>query len=199
MMTTLRIGVADDERDMREYLQEVLQRLGYEVVVVAGTGRELVELCRATPPDMVITDIKMPDMDGIEASVAVNRVKQMPIILVSAHHDAELLVRSAVDHIMAYLVKPVKEADIKTAIAVALTRFRHFQAVAKEAADLRQALEDRKLIERAKGIIMRRVGVDEEEAFRRLRRLASSQNHKLVDVARGVLAAENVFHDLDAS
>jgi response regulator NasT len=198
MTRPLRIAVADDERDMREYLQEVVTRLGHQVVAVAETGRQLAEQCAATAPDLVISDIKMPDMDGIETSLAVNRDQQVPVILVSAHHDAELLTRTGADHIMGYLVKPVKEADLKTAIAVAMQRFGQFLALAKEASDLRQALEDRKLIERAKGVLMKRLQVSEEESFRRLRKLSSDRNRKLVEIAREVVNAEDIFHRLDA-
>ncbi len=197
MTHPLRIAVADDERDMREYLEEVLPRLGHRVVAVARTGRELVEKVAATDVDLIITDIKMPDMDGIETSTLVNRDKQVPVILVSAHHDAELLVRAGADHIMAYLVKPVKEADLKTAISMATLRFQHFLTVVREAASLRQALEDRKVIERAKGIAMKRLRVDEEEAFRRLRKIASDQNRKLVEVAQAIVAAEDVLRHLE--
>jgi response regulator NasT len=197
MSTPLRIAVADDEPEMREYLQEALPRLGHQVVAVAETGRQLVDRCAAARPDLVITDIKMPDLDGIETSIALNRERQTPVILVSAHHDAEIMTRLAADHIMGYLVKPITEADLKTVIAVAMLRYRHFQALAKEAADLRQALEDRKVIERAKGALMRRLRVDEEEAFRRLRSFASEQNLKLVEVGRRILAAEEVFSHLD--
>jgi response regulator NasT len=98
---------------------------------------------------------------------------------------------------MAYLAKPVKPVDLQAAIRLALLRFGHFQALAKEAADLKQALEDRKVIERAKGAVMKRVGVDEEEAFRRLRKLASDSNRKLADVAQRVTSAEEVFRELD--
>jgi two-component system, response regulator PdtaR len=197
MKRALRIAVADDEADVREYLQETLPRLGHQVTAVASNGRQLVEQCKADPPDLVITDIKMPDMDGIQMSIEVNRHKQTPVILVSAHHDAETLMRLGADHIMGYLIKPVAEAQLQTAIALAMTRFQHFQALAKEAADLKQALEDRKLIEKAKGIVMKRLRVDEEEAFRRLRKHASDQNLKLAEVGRRVIAADEVFHELD--
>src|SRR5262245_35169834 len=153
----LRIAIADDERDMRDYLQEALPRLGHTVVAAAENGRQLVDRIRDTPPDLVITDIKMPDMDGIELSTVINRDRPVPVILVSAHHDAETLTRLGVDHIMGYLIKPVSEPDLKAAIALAMIRFRHFIALVKETADLRQALEDRKVIERAKGVIMRRL------------------------------------------
>jgi response regulator NasT len=192
----LRIIVAEDQRDTREHLQELLGRLGHHVVT-AGNGGQLVELCRAAPPDLIVTDIKMPDLDGIEATAQVSAVKQTPVILVSAHHDAELLERAGADHIMGYLIKPVTSADVETAIAMAMRRFEQFQALRREVASLRQALEDRKVIERAKGILMRRLGAGEEEAYRRLRKLASDRNHKVVDLARTVLQAEEVFQQLE--
>jgi response regulator NasT len=191
----LRVAVADDEKDVRDFFHELLPRLGHELVAVAATGRELVAQCQNRHPELVITDIKMPDMDGIEASAEVNRDpgRQVPVILVSAHHDAELIVRAGADHIMAYLVKPIKEADLASAIHLAVLRFEHFQKLRQEAASLRQALEDRKVIERAKGVLMRRARVDEPEAFRRLQRLASDHNKKLVEVAQSILLAEEAF------
>jgi response regulator NasT len=196
MTRTLRVAVAEDERDTREYLQEMLTRLGHQVVA-ASNGRQLVEQCRVLKPDLIVTDIKMPDMDGIDAAAQVSADKETPVILVSAHHDAELLERAGADHIFGYLIKPVTSADVETAIAMAMRRFEQFQAIRHEAASLRQALEDRKVIERAKGILMRRLGVGEEEAYRRLRKLASDRNHKLVDLARTVVQAEQVFQQLE--
>ena len=192
MTQSLRIAIADDERDMREYLQEALPRLGHQVVATAGSGRQLADLVRTTKPDLVITDIRMPDMDGIESSVEVNREKQIPVILVSAHHDPELIQRAEADHIMGYLVKPIKQADLGPAIALAVRRFEQFEALRKEAADLRQALQDRKVIERAKGIVMKNAGIDEQEAFRRLQRMASDKNRKLVEIAEMILTAEEL-------
>jgi response regulator NasT len=197
MNTPLRIVVADDERDVREFFQEALPRLGHEVVAAAETGRQLVEQCRLLHPNLVLADVKMPDMDGIEAALVVNRDRPTPVLLVSAFHDEAILTRLGAGHIMGFLVKPVSEADLKAAITVAMLRFQHFQALSREAADLRQALEDRKVIERAKGALMRRLRVDEEEAFRRLRKLASGENLKLVDLSHRILAAEEVFARLD--
>ena len=194
---SFRIAIADDEPDVRQFFQEVLPLLGHEVVGVASTGRQLVEQCRAARPDLVITDIKMPDMDGIDAAIEVNRDRSVPVILVTAHHEAELLARAASDHVMAYLSKPAKPIDLQAAINLAMLRFDHFQALRQETASLRQALEDRKVIERAKGAVMKRLGVDEEEAFSRLRRLASNHNRKLIDVAHQVVNAEEVFRLLD--
>jgi response regulator NasT len=166
--------------------------LGHRVVVNAANGEELLIQCRAARPDLVITDIKMPDMDGIDAAMHLYRETPVPVILVSAYHDPELIRRAEADHIMAYLVKPIKQADLEPAIALAMRRFDQFEALRREAADLRQALEDRKVIERAKGILMKWSNLDEAEAFRRLQRTASDKNLKLIEVARMLLVAEEV-------
>jgi two-component system, response regulator PdtaR len=151
MTLSLRIAVADDEPDMRDYFRKCLTRLGHQVVAVAENGRELVERCHALRPDLVITDIKMPDMDGIDAATRIYREHPVPVILVSAFHDAALIERAESDHVLGYLVKPIKQADLEPVIALAMRRFEQFQQLQREAADLRQALEDRKVIERAKG------------------------------------------------
>jgi response regulator NasT len=193
MTEPLRIAVADDEQDMRDYYSRILPRLGHRVIVVAATGAELVAGCTAARPDLVITDIKMPDMDGIEAATHLYEVAPVPVILVSAYHDPELIHRAEADHIMAYLVKPIKQADLEPAIGLAMRRFEQLQELRKETADLRQALEDRKVVERAKGAIMKRAGLDEAEAFRRLQKTASDRNLKLVEAARMILTAEEAF------
>jgi response regulator NasT len=193
MSRALRIAVADDEPDMQDYFRTILPRLGHTVVAVAVTGRELLERCRVTHPDLVITDIRMPDMDGIEAAAQLYKEKPIPVILVSAFHDAEFIERAEADHILAYLVKPIKQADLEPAITIAMRRFEQFQALQKEAADLRQALQDRKLIERAKGVLMKQAGLNEADAFRRLQKLASEKNRKLVDIAQMILTAEEAL------
>jgi response regulator NasT len=193
MSRSLRIAVADDEPDMQDYFRTILPRMGHAVIAVAGTGQELVELCHAAPPDLVITDIKMPDMDGIEAASRLYKESPVPIILVSAFHDAEFIRRAEADHILAYLVKPIKQADLEPAIAIAMRRFEQFQALRKETADLKQALEDRKTIEKAKGILMKKANLDEHDAFRRLQKLASDKNKKLIEIARIILTAEEAY------
>ena len=193
MTQSLRIAVADDEPDMREYFQKILPVLGHVVVSAAGTGKELVQHCRQHQPDLVITDIKMPDMDGIDAAVELYRQNPIPVILVSAYHDSKLIERAESDHILAYLVKPIKQADLEPAIGLAMRRFAQFQALRKEATDLRQALADRKIIERAKGVLMKRAGLDEQTAFRRLQKLASEKNRKLVDIATMIVTADEAL------
>jgi response regulator NasT len=192
----LSVAVADDEADTREYLQELLRRLGHQVVAVPD-GKQLAELCRSSPPDLIVTDVRMPGRDGIEAVAEVNREHPVPVILVSAYHDPELFARAPSPHVVAYLVKPIKQGDLEAAISVALPNFRRSRELAREAAEARQALEDRKVIERAKGALSRRLRVDEEDAFRRLRKRSSDVNRKLVEVAREVLAAEGVFREFE--
>ncbi len=193
MSRSLKIAVADDELDMRDYFQKILPVLGHHVIAVARDGKELVELCAATQPDLVITDIKMPDMDGIEAAVQIRKKSPVPIILVSAYHDPEYIRRAENDHILAYLVKPIKQADLETAIAIAMRRFEQFEALRKETSTLKQALEDRKVIEKAKGILMKKAGLDEHDAFRRLQKLASDKNKKLIEIAQIILTAEEAL------
>jgi two-component system, response regulator PdtaR len=152
-----------------------------------------VEQCRTTRPDLVITDVKMPTLDGIDAAAQIYRDNPLPVILVSAYHDAALIERAEADHVMAYLVKPIKQADLEPAIALAMRRFEQFQELRREAADLRQALEDRKIIERAKGLLMKKTDLDEPAAFRRLQKLASEKNLKLVEIARMIVTADEAF------
>jgi two-component system, response regulator PdtaR len=194
----LRVAIADDDRDTREYLQEALPRMGYEVVGAAADGRLLADLVRASSPDLVISDIKMPNMDGIEAGAEVNRERPVPVILLSAHHDEELVRRAMASPFMAYLLKPVTEADLRVAIPLAMTRFRQVRSLAEEADTLRQAVQDRKLIERAKGIVMKRLRTDEDDAFRRMRMAASNQNRKMTEISRDIAAAEELFLRLEA-
>jgi response regulator NasT len=193
----VRIVAADDEPDTRRFFQEVLPHLGHEVLGVVGSGRELIERCRATQPDVVIAEVQLPDMDGFQAAAEVNREREVPFIMVSGQQHCDLAGKAGANYLMAYLTKPVKPADLAAALALARQRFAQFQAARREATELRQALEERKLIERAKGIVIRRVGIDEQEAFRRLRKLSSDRNMKLIDVARTVLSAEEVFTDLE--
>jgi two-component system, response regulator PdtaR len=196
MTTKLRVLVADDERDTREYLQELLTRLGHEVAV-ADNGRQLVELARASAPDLVITDVRMPDMDGLEAAREINRERPTPVIVVSGYHDAQLLARAAEQPVMSYLIKPVSESHVEAAITVAMARADEYRRARQEANELKQTLEERKVIERAKGAVMRRLGVNEEQAFRLMRKVSSEQNRRMIEVSRSVLQAEEVFHLLE--
>ncbi len=193
MTQSLRIAVADDEPLMLRWYVETLTKMGHEVCVRAADGRELVEMCERAQPDLIITDIQMPRLSGIEAIAALNNGSAIPVILVSAFHDSENVDCAVEQHVLAYLVKPIKRANLQTAIAMVVCRFREFEALQKQAEDLTQALADRKLIERAKGILMKRAGMDEPDAFHRLQKISQQRNQKLVEVARIILVAEEAF------
>jgi two-component system, response regulator PdtaR len=193
MSRSLRIAVADDEPVMCEYLEKTLPLLGHKVVAVATSGRELIDLCAKSDPELIITDIKMPDMDGIDAAGIVVQNRPLPVILVSAYHDPKLIERAGAEYVQAFLVKPIKQADLETSIGVALQRYEQFRALYREAQDLRQALADRKVIERAKGIVMNRTGQPEQAVFQRMQKLASSRNMKMIDLAQMVLTVEELL------
>jgi response regulator NasT len=133
MNERLRIAIADDEAFMRNYLCETLSLLGHEVICAASGGRELVEACRRTAPDLVITDIRMGDMDGLDAAAAIYRDAPVPIIVVSGYHGPDEIERAEQSHVAAYLVKPIKKADLGPTIAVVMSRFRELHTAQAKA------------------------------------------------------------------
>ena len=192
MLQPKRIIAADDDQIMRDCYRKMLPTLGHEVVFIAGNGDELIMACETTKPDLVITDIRMPGPDGIDAANRIWVEWGIPSVLVSAYHDYELLERAGSDAIFGYLVKPIEEIDLEAAICVATKRFELFVQVRSEASELRQALADRKIIERAKGIVMSRTGLSEAEAFRKLQKLSWDRNQKLVEIARFVIEGDEL-------
>jgi response regulator NasT len=193
MKAPLRIVAADDEPEMLAYFKETLEELGHQVVGLAANGEELIAQSRKERPDLVIADIKMPGTNGIDAAQELCQELAVPVILVSAYHDNEIMERSQAPTVMAYLVKPIKREDLKAAIFLAMRRFAEFQSLTEEAADLKQALEDRKIIERAKGIIMKQAKLDEGDAFKRLQDLASNKNQKMVEIAKMIVTMRDAF------
>jgi AmiR/NasT family two-component response regulator len=187
MNRSLRIAIADDEQDMREFLDETLRRLGHRVTVQAETGRQLVEACLADRPELVITDIRMPEMDGLDAVQAICEAEPVPVIVITAYHDPEFIERALARHVLAFLVKPIAEDDLPPAIAIVLRRFEELNALRRENQTLAQALQDRKLIERAKGLLMKHAQLDESAAFKRLQKLARDQRKKMADVAQMIV------------
>jgi two-component system, response regulator PdtaR len=127
MSPPLRIAIADDERPMRAYFHRILPTLGHEIIITAETGKQLVERCRATRADLVITDICMPDMDGIEAAHTLCKQEPLPVILVTAYHDQETVERAQAAGVLVYLVKPIKANDLQAAIPLAMRRFEELQ------------------------------------------------------------------------
>jgi response regulator NasT len=194
-VTALRIVAADGDPAMLRFYQEALPALGHRVCV-ARSGRQAVELCRLDPPDLVITEMNLPDLDGLGVVSGVCRHRPVPFIVVSGRSELDFIQRAPGGLILAYLVKPITQQTLRPSIAVAVGCFKRLQGLAEEANRLRQELEDRKLIDRAKGMVMRYCGLGEEASFQRLQRIARNQNRKLVDVAHGVVQASEVFHEL---
>lgn len=190
---TLRILLAEDDSLVALDLLEELRSLGYEVVGSAATGTEAVSLARELLPDLILLDIKMPELDGLEAAAQITAARPVPIIILSAHSDAPLIERATHLGVLAYLIKPVDVRELETTIRVAMSRFREFQALRQEVADLKEALETRKLVERAKGILMRRRNCTEEEAFRKMQRESQNQNRKIGEIAQAIIAADNLL------
>lgn len=192
-MNPLRILIADDESLHLLSLRGQLEKLGHRVIAEASDGRQAIALGRETKPDLAILDIKMPEVDGIEAAQTMMNECPLPIILLSAYSEGDLAERAASSQVAAYLMKPVSENDLLPAIGLAMSRFGEFQALHKEVDDLREALETRKMVERAKGILMRRLNLTEEEAFRRLQRRSQNENKKLGDIAKAIVVADGIL------
>ncbi|MBI2481603.1 MAG: response regulator [Planctomycetia bacterium] len=193
MMNRLRIAVAEDDVDHLTLLRRTIQKMGHEVAGTAATGRELVELCRAEHPGLVITDIRMPDMDGLDAAKEIYESEPVPIIVATSHCEPEFVERALERHILAFLVKPLDEANLTPAIAIVLRRFEEFQALKQENASLVQALEERKVIERAKGLLMKQLNIDEAAAFKRLQKIARDQRKRLAEVAQILVTAAEMM------
>jgi two-component system, response regulator PdtaR len=184
-----RVIIADDESLIRMDLREMLTTLDYLVVGEVGDGRSAVNLARELRPDIVVMDIKMPDMDGIEAARILTEEQIAPVILLTAYSQQELVERAKEAGVVGYLVKPFKEHDLTPAIEVALARFKEFQALRKEVDDLKLAFETRKLVDRAKGILMDTQGLTEADAFRKIQKMSMNLRKPMKEVADAIILA----------
>lgn len=184
-----RVVVADDESIVRMDLREMLESLGYLVVGEAGDGESAVHLARELKPNIVIMDIKMPGMDGIEAGRILTEERISPVLLLTAYSQHDLVERAKEAGVMAYIVKPFHEADLAPAIEVALRRWQEYRSLEKEVEDLKEALETRKLVDRAKGILMDTQGLSEADAFRRIQKTSMDQRKPMKEVAEAIVLA----------
>ena len=191
-MERTRVIVADDESLIRMDLREMLTNLGYLVVGEVGDGRSAVNQARELRPDVVIMDIKMPDMDGIEAARVLTEERIAPVVLLSAYSQRELVQRAREAGVVAYLVKPYREEELTPAIEVALARFAEFKDLQKQVSDLTEALETRKLVDRAKGILMDKQGLTEAEAFRKIQKMSMDNRKPMKEVAEAIILAHQV-------
>jgi two-component system, response regulator PdtaR len=192
MMERTRVIVADDESLIRMDLREMLTNLGYLVVGEVADGRSAVNQARELRPDVVIMDIKMPDMDGIEAARVLTEERIAPVVLLSAYSQRELVQRAREAGVVAYLVKPYREEELTPAIEVALARFAEFKDLQKQVNDLTEALETRKLVDRAKGILMDKQGLTEAEAFRKIQKMSMDNRKPMKEVAEAIILAHQV-------
>jgi two-component system, response regulator PdtaR len=167
----------------------MLERAGFEVVAEARDGREAVELAAEHEPDLAVMDVKMPELDGIEAARRMLERRPLPIVMLTAFSEADLVSRAVDAGVFGYLVKPFRETDLLPAIEAARARHRELVELREESGSLRDALEARKLIERAKGLLMEKDGIGEEEAFARMRGASQRTGKPLREIAEAVLAA----------
>jgi AmiR/NasT family two-component response regulator len=184
-----RIIIADDESLIRMDLREMLTNLGYLVVGEVGDGQSAINLTWELRPDIVIMDIKMPDMDGIEAARILTQERLAPVLLLSAYSQQELVQRAKEAGVASYLVKPFRESDLTPAIEVALARFNEFRSLEMEIDDLKETLETRKAVERAKGILMQLQNMNEAEAFRRIQKMSMNNRKPMKAVAEAIILA----------
>jgi response regulator NasT len=191
MAERTRVIIADDESIIRMDLREMLTNLGYLVVGEVGDGRSAVNLARELRPDIVIMDIKFEgeEFDGIDAARLLTEEKMSPVLLLTAYSQRDLVVRAREAGVVGYLVKPFREADLVPAIEVALARFAEFRAVEEQVGDLQDALETRKFVDRAKGILMDQQGLSEAEAFRRIQKMSMNTRKPMKDVAEAIILA----------
>ena len=185
---TTRILIAEDETIIRLDLRELLERAGFEVCAEARDGEEAVELAREQTPDLALLDVKMPRLDGIEAARRILDERPIPIVMVTAYGEEDLVSRAVEAGVFGYLVKPFRETDLLPAIATARARHEELSLVRAEADSLAEALAARKSIERAKGLLMEREGLTEPEAFARLRKASQISGRPLKLVADALIA-----------
>jgi response regulator NasT len=184
----LRILVAEDETIIRLDLKETLERAGFEVCGEARDGEEAVELAREEKPDLAVLDVKMPRLDGIEAARRILAERPIPIVMLTAYGHDELVARAVEAGVFGYLVKPFRESDLLPAIQTAKARYAELEALREEAESLAEALATRKVVERAKGLLMEQEGLSEQDAFTRLQRVSQTSGRPMKVVAEALIA-----------
>jgi AmiR/NasT family two-component response regulator len=195
MSKKLRILIADDESIIRLDLKEMLEDNGHTVVGEASDGRIAVELAEKLQPDLIVMDVKMPNLDGLGAVKLINqntKKLRIPVVMVTAYSQPELVEQAVELGVFAYLVKPIKEGDIMPTIEVAMSRADEMNALEKEVANLKEALETRKVVERAKGILIETYSITESEAFRKIQKLSMNSRKPIKDIADAIILAQEV-------
>jgi response regulator NasT len=192
-MSRARVLICEDEGLTALRLRTSLTKLGYEVVGEAKDGEEGVAAAARLTPDAILMDVRMPKLDGIAATERIMRERPVPIVMITAYSERELVEAALQAGASGYLVKPVSDEQIEPALTVALARFAELRELTGEVADLKEAIALRKLVERAKGILMRRFQLAEDEAHRRLQQLSRERRQSLKETAEQVLAAAELL------
>jgi len=187
-----RILIADDESIILMDLREMLANLGYLIVGEASDGQSAVNMARELRPDLVVMDIMMPAMDGIEAAKLLTAERIAPVLLLTAYSQVDLVERAKDAGVVGYLVKPFRESNLAPAIEVTLARFEEFEALRKEVDDLKDNLETRKIVDRAKGILMTTQGLTEQDAFRRIQKMSMNTRRPMKEIAEAIVLASEV-------
>lgn len=187
MKPTLRVVVAEDEALIRLDLVEMLTEAGYDVVGQAGDGEAAIELTESEKPDLVVMDVKMPKLDGISAAERIAKQRIAPVVILTAFAQRDLVERARDAGAMAYLTKPFTIEDLIPAIELAVSRFLEIKQLDAEVTDLQDQLKARKLIERAKGLLMKKLQISEPEAFKWMQKTAMDKRRSMTDVAQLVM------------
>jgi AmiR/NasT family two-component response regulator len=191
-MSEIRVVIADDESIIRMDLKSLLEEMGHTVVGEAVDGQKALELARSLKPDVVIMDIKMPVTDGLDAAKIICEEKIAPVVLLTAYSQKDLIDRAKDAGVFAYLVKPFQESDILPAIEIAIARYLEAQELEQTVGDLEQKLEARKLVDRAKGILMDKYKLSEAEAFRRIQQQSMNQRRSMKEIAEAIIIAHEI-------
>jgi len=191
-MEVMRVVIADDESIIRMDLKKTIEDLGHSVVGEASDGQKAIELARALKPDIVILDIKMPVMDGLDAAKVIAEEKIAPVVLLTAYSQPDLLERAKDAKVFAYLVKPFKESDLMPAIEIAIARYLEMQELESKVMTLEDKIETRKAVDRAKGILMDKYGLKESEAFRRIQQQSMNMRKSMREIAEAIIIAHEL-------
>lgn len=189
MLQKLNILLADDEALIRLDLREMLIDAGHKIVGEAADGQQAVKLARELKPDFIIMDVKMPLMDGLEAAAIIGEENIAPVLLLTAYSQKDIVEKATKAGVIGYLVKPVREEQLFPAMEVAASRFAELQQLNKELSDLKDSLETRKLVDRAKGILMTAHNITEQEAYRKMQQYSMAKRISLKVLAESILRA----------
>lgn len=191
-MSQIRVVIADDEAIIRMDLKALLEELGHRVIGEAADGQKALELARTLKPDVVIMDIKMPVMDGLDAAKIVSEEKIAPVVLLTAYSQKDLIERAKEAGVFAYLVKPFQESDLMPAIEIAISRYLEMHELESTVGDLEVKLETRKVVDKAKGILMDKYKMSEADAFRRIQQQSMNQRRSMKEIADAIIIAHEI-------